>query len=68
MRERMKQMAAHPREGSLIARLLLSFEGSACFFRSESGINRNGRLFFGEQDPVAILLGKLMPGTIHIVA
>jgi hypothetical protein len=46
--EGMKKVAANSRESSLIARLLLSFECPACFFGSESGINRNGRLVFGE--------------------
>src|SRR5665213_839677 len=68
MRERMQQVAPHPREGSLIARLLFSFEGATCLFGSEAGINRNRRLLFRKQNPVAIFAGKFTPRPIHIVA
>src|SRR3954451_23891970 len=64
----MQQIPAHAGESSLIAWLLFSLEGPACFFGSESGINRNGRLLFSEQNPVAILPGKFTPRSIHIVA
>ncbi len=54
-------------ERALIARLLLAAQGPFDFGRIVAGIDRNGRLLFGEQDPVAVLFRELAPGLVHIV-
>src|SRR6476646_8353959 len=67
VRKRVKQIAPYSRERSLIAWLLFSLEDPACLFGRKASINRNGRLFFGEQNPVAIFPRQLAPGTIDVV-
>src|SRR5277367_740380 len=47
---------------------LLALESLACFGGSETGIDRDGGGVVGIEDPVAIFLGKVAPGTIDIVA
>ncbi len=64
----MQHVAARPAEGAHVAGFFLAAEGSAGFGRGKAGIDRHHRLFLGEQDPVALLLGQIAPGNIHVVA
>jgi hypothetical protein len=55
-------------EGPLITRLFLAFERSLRFGRSIPGVDRHCRLFVGKENPVAVLLRKIAPWLIDVVA
>jgi hypothetical protein len=55
-------------ERALVAGLFLSLQCPPDFRRRTACIDRNGRLLFGEQDPVAILFQELAPRPIDVVS
>ena len=66
--EGLQDVFASAREGALIAGLFLALQRPPRLGRRVSGVDRHGRLFVGEQDPVAVLLRELAPRPVHVVA
>ena len=68
VRESLQHIPLRARESALIARRLSPPQSALRLFWSEAGVDGNCRLVIGEEDPVAILLGKVTPGAIDIVS
>ena len=66
--EGVQHIALGAGERSLIARFLLALERLAHLLRRVARIDRNGRLFVGKEQPVAIFLGQFLPRAIDVVA
>ena len=66
--EGVQHVALGARERSLIGGLFLAFERAPNLLLRISRIDRNGRLLVGEEQPVAVLLGQIPPGTIDVEA
>ncbi|MNV32791.1 hypothetical protein D3C71_1241380 [compost metagenome] len=67
-RKGVQHIAARTAEGPHVTGLFLAPERGAGFGRGKAGVDRHHRLFLGEQDPVALLLGQIAPGNVHVVA
>ena len=68
VRESVQDVSLDAGERAHVAGLLLALESAARFCGSEAGVDRDGGLLVGEENPVAIFLGKVAPGTIDVVA
>jgi hypothetical protein len=66
--EGVQHVALGARERPLIGGLFPAFERAPDLLLRESGIDRNGRLLVREEQPVAVLLGQIPPGSIHVEA
>jgi hypothetical protein len=66
--EGVQQVRLHARKCALVAGRFLALERLARFRWRETGIDWNRRLVIGEENPVAILLRKVAPWTIDIIA
>ena len=67
-RECMKDMTSGAGEGALIAGLHLAFERLPYFRRREPGIDGDDGLLIGKQDPVPVLLRKIAPRAVDVIA
>ncbi len=66
--ERVFEVAPGAAEGALVTRLHPALSRLLRLFRREAGPDRNARLLFGEQDPVALRLGQVLPRDIDVIA
>ena len=67
-RKGVQHIAARTAEGPHVTGLFLAPERGAGFGRGKAGVDRDHRLFLGEQDPIPLLLGQIAPGNVHVVA
>ena len=68
VREGRQDMALCAGERAHIAGLQLALEGLSGFGGSESGVDGNLGLVFGEEDPVAVLLRQITPWLVDVIA
>ncbi len=64
----MQHVVARAGEGAHVAGLHLAAQGRPGFLGVEAGIDRHGRRFVGEENPVADFFGQLPPGLVHVMA
>jgi hypothetical protein len=64
----MQHVLARTGEGAHVGRLGLPAQGRARLGRREAGVDRDGRLLVGVEDPVARLLRQLAPRHVDVVA
>ena len=68
VREGVQHVAARAGERALIARFVLALERGARLLRREAGVDGHGRLFVGEENPVAIFFRQIAPRRVDVVA
>ena len=66
--ELLRPVAAGQDKMKLSVEKRLAAQRIAGLRRGEACVHRDGRGFFGEQDPVALLFRQVTPGDIHVVA
>ncbi len=66
--EAVQDMPSCAAERAHVIRGFLAFQGPLRFLRSIAWVDRDNRLFLGEENPVTFLLRQLPPGPVHIVS